>query len=79
MHSLGILAIYLVVDGRASAVVIGSLGESVDSTRRFIPSLLTSAASSDQCDATEKKGHINCDVLDVPIEAMAGCMTGRGC
>ena len=40
---------------------------------------LTSVASSALCDATEKKGHINCDVLDVPVEAIAGRMTGRGC
>ena len=67
-------------------MVIGSSGESVDSSalqprvdlfRQKIDAL-TSAASSAR-DATEKKGHVNCDVLDIPVEAMAGCMTGRGC
>ena len=41
--------------------------------------VLTSAASSAQCDATEKEGHVNYDVLDVPVEARAAPMTGRGC
>ena len=54
----------------------------VATARRFISSkidALTSAASSALCDATEKKGHVNCDVLDVPVEAIAGRTTGRGC
>ena len=40
---------------------------------------LTSAASSARCDATEKEGHVNYDVLDVPVEARAAPTTGRGC
>jgi len=38
---------------------------------------LTSAASSARCDATEKEGHVNNDVLDVPVEARAAPTTGR--
>ncbi len=41
--------------------------------------VLTSAASSARWDATEKEGHVNYYVLDVPIEARAAPTTGRGC
>ncbi len=50
----------------------------VATTHRFILSkidALMSAASSALCNATEKKGHVNCDVLDVPVEAIAGRTT----
>jgi hypothetical protein len=40
---------------------------------------LTSAASSARCNATEKEGHVNYDVLDVPVEVRAAPTTGRGC
>ena len=51
----------------------------IATARQFISSkidALTSAASYALCEATEKKGHIK---LDVPIEAIAGCMMGKGC
>ena len=54
----------------------------IDGARRFISlniDVLTSAASSARCDATEKEGHVNYDVLDVPVEARAAPTTGRGC
>ena len=54
----------------------------VDGARQFIllniDAPLTSAASSARCDATEKEGHVNYDVLDVPVEAILACTTGRG-
>jgi hypothetical protein len=40
---------------------------------------LMSAASSARCDATEKEGHVNYDVFDVPVEARAAPTMGRGC
>ncbi len=55
--------------------------EPVATTRRYISSkidALTSAVFSALRDATEKKGHVNCDVLDVPVEAIAGRTMGRG-
>ncbi len=64
-------------------IVRGVCGlQRVATTRQFISlkiNALTSAASSALCDATEKKGHFNCDVLDVPVEAIAGRTTGRAC
>ena len=54
----------------------------VATVRRFISlniDALTSAASSARCDATEKEGHVNYDLSDVPVEARAAPTTGRGC
>ena len=54
----------------------------VATTCRFISlniDALTSAASSARCNATEKEGHVNYDVLNVPVEACAAPTTGRGC
>ena len=53
----------------------------VATVRRFISlniDALTSAASSAQCNTTEKEGHVNYDVLDVLVEVCTAHTTGRG-
>ena len=53
----------------------------VDGARQFISlniNALRSAASSARCDATEKEGHVNYDVLDVPVKLIPARTTGRG-
>ena len=40
---------------------------------------LRCTASTARCDATAKKGHVNYDVSDVPVEARAAPTTGRCC
>jgi hypothetical protein len=60
----------------------GCGGLRVATARRFISSkidALRSPASTAQCDATAKKGHVNYDVSDVPVKACAAPTTGSGC
>ena len=40
---------------------------------------LRSTASDARSDATKKKGHVNYDVSNVPVEARAAPTTGSGC
>jgi len=72
---------------RASGRVIGSLGEAleasalsprVDLFRQKIDAL-RSTASDARSDATKKKGHVNYDVSNVPVEARAAPTMGSGC
>jgi len=64
-------------------IVGGGCGGWRDVTaRQFFSSkidALTSAASSARCHDTEKKGHVNYDISDVPVEARAAPTTGSGC
>ena len=68
---------------RGDWIVGGVCGlQRVASTRQYFSlkiDALTSTASSALCDAKEKKGHVNCDVLDVHVEAIANRTMGRGC
>ena len=60
----------------------GCGGLRVATARRFILSkidALRSPASTAQCDATAKKGHVNYDVSDVPVKVRAAPTTGSGC
>ena len=60
----------------------GCGGLRVATGRRFILSkidALRSPASTAQCDATAKKGHVNYDLSNVPVKVRAAPTTGSGC
>ena len=60
----------------------GCGGLRVATARRFISSkidALRSPASTAQCDATAKKGHVNYDLSNVPVKVRAAPTTGSGC
>ena len=60
----------------------GCGGLRVATGRRFISSkidALRSPASTAQCDATAKKGHVNYDLSNVPVKVRAAPTTGSGC